>query len=86
MSQSQAVVAFNEAQARVILSIIDIGCARGAWRGPDLAAIGQMYDYINAHLQAKKPAVPQSPQMQQQQMQQQPNDIQPIDVTVVPAE
>ena len=49
------VVQFNEAQARMLLNIVDVGCMRGAWRGQDLAAIGQIYDYVNAHLQAKKP-------------------------------
>ena len=68
MSQSQQfIVAFNETQAKVILSIIDVGCARGAWRGSDLASIGQMYDYINAHLQqSKKPQVQQVPGVQAQ--------------------
>ena len=47
----------NEGQAKLVLNMIDIGSARGAWRGAELNAIGQLYDYINSHIQSKNQKV-----------------------------
>jgi hypothetical protein len=47
--------------------MIDIGSARGAWRGVELASLGQLYDYIKSHLDgasakvAEKNVVPVNP-------------------------
>lgn len=50
-------VPLNEAQATLIINMIDIGSARGAWRGNELAAIGQLHDYLKSHINA----APQKP-------------------------
>ncbi len=61
---STPVIQLNEQHARTIINIIDIGCARGAWRGPELMTIGQLYEQIKFNLQGMQTAVHQVQQGQ----------------------
>lgn len=57
-AQSNAIVSFNESQAKLMINMIDVGCARGAWRGSELNLIGQLYEHISSHMQVKNPQNP----------------------------
>ena len=61
MSAFATAVQLNEVQATLIINMIDIGSARGAWRGNELAAIGQLHDHLKSHINASKTQGTQKP-------------------------
>jgi hypothetical protein len=54
MSAPATALELNETQATLIINMIDIGSARGAWRGSELATIGQLHDYLKKQINAGK--------------------------------
>lgn len=55
------VVQLNIIQLRLILSIIEAGTARAAWKPEELSAIGQLYDTLKTGLAQVTKTTPAAP-------------------------
>lgn len=61
-SQTQAAISVQDLQN--LLAIVDLATQRGAFRGPELSQVGQVFDRVNQFLQSVMPqdnAAPAAP-------------------------
>lgn len=50
-----------------VLVIMDLASSRGAFRGPELQPVGQLYDKINRFLQVAMPKTPEGSEVESTQ-------------------
>jgi len=74
-SDSQPSISIQDLQNLLIL--IDLATTRGAFRGPELSQVGQVFDKLNQFVQSVTPPADSAPQ-QPQPVQQTPSPVMPM--------